>query len=122
MTDPMQALQALFGVAGQVPLFSPTSRYYTIPTATITLADGTIVTYVTRRFIPQASRYSIAQTYVVMQGDRDDTIAAQTIGDPEQFWQLCDANNAMRPDELTATIGRVLVVPLPLGVPGASNA
>ena len=44
------------------------------------------------------------------------------LGDPEQFWRVCDANRAMRPDELTETIGRRLRITLPEGIPGAPNA
>ena len=42
--------------------------------------------------------------------------------DPEQFWRLCDANAAMRPDELTESVGRRLRITLPEGIPGVSNA
>ena len=45
-------------------------------------------------------------------GDRLDNITANYLGDPEQFWLLCDANNAMHPDELTAQIGQKLRIPL----------
>jgi hypothetical protein len=59
---------------------------------------------------------------VVFQGDRLDNIAALYLGDPEQFWRICDANAAMRPNELTETIGRRLRITLPEGIPGTSNA
>ena len=52
------------------------------------------------------------------QGDRLDNLAARYLGDPEQFWRLCDANGAMRPDELTQTSARRLRITLPEGVPG----
>ena len=55
-------------------------------------------------------------------GERLDNIAAQYMGDPTLFWRLCDANNAMRPEELTETIGRILRITLPQGIPGAPNA
>ena len=53
------------------------------------------------------------------EGERLDNIAAQYLGDPEQFWRICDANGAMRPDELTETVGRRLRITLPEGIPGA---
>ena len=56
------------------------------------------------------------------EGERLDIIAAQHLGDPEQFWRLCDANGAMRPDELTETVGRRLRITLPEGIPGPRNA
>jgi hypothetical protein len=49
----------------------------------------------------------------VTQGDRLDLITARTLGDPEQFWRICDANNAMNPFALTAEPGRVLRVAMP---------
>ena len=35
--------------------------------------------------------------------------------DPERFWRICDANQAMWPDELTAEAGRMLLIPPPEG-------
>ena len=35
-----------------------------------------------------------------MPGDRLDLITARTLGDPEQFWRICDANDALDPDDL----------------------
>ena len=42
--------------------------------------------------------------------------SARYLGDPELFWRLCDANVAMRPAELTETIGRRLHITLPEGM------
>lgn len=49
----------------------------------------------------------------VTQGDRLDLIASRTLGNPEHFWRICDANNAMNPFDLTAEIGRTLRIPVP---------
>jgi hypothetical protein len=57
----------------------------------------------------------------VTQGERLDIIAATYLGDPEQFWRICDANNAMRPDELTETPGRQLRITLPEGIQGPAS-
>ena len=43
---------------------------------------------------------------------RDLMSTAQYLGDPEQFWRICDANDAMRPDDLTAEVGRRLLIPV----------
>ena len=51
---------------------------------------------------------------------RLDNLTNLYLGDPEQFWQLCDANNAKHPDELE-TIGRQIRITLPEGIPGMSN-
>ena len=48
--------------------------------------------------------------------------SAQYLGDPEQFWRLCDANRALRPQELTDTIGKKLRITLPEGIPGVPHA
>ena len=37
-------------------------------------------------------------------------------------WRICDANGALRPEELTELIGRRLRITLPEGVPGAPSA
>ncbi len=103
-------------------LFPPTSRYYTIETATLTMSDDRTVIYLKRRFVPPPERFSLLQEHLVVQGDRLDNITARYLGDPEQFWRVCDANRAMRPEELTETIGRRLRITLPEGIPGAPNA
>ena len=55
------------------------------------------------------------------QGDRIDNLAAKYLGDPQQYWRLCDGNGAVRPDELTETPGRRLRITLPEGVPGGTD-
>lgn len=104
------------------PPFPPASRYYNIATTTLALPDGRKVVYLTRRFVPAPERFSTIQTHVVTQGERLDNITARYLGDPEQFWRLCDANRALRPDKLTETVGRRLNITLPEGVPGAPGA
>jgi len=123
MIDPHQALQQLLQPAGlAMTLFPPTSRYYGIETATIETAEGKTVIYLKRRFVPSPDRFALLQEHLVVQGDRLDNVTARYLSDPEQFWRICDANNAMRPDELTETIGRRLRITLPEGIPGAPNA
>ena len=102
--------------------FPPTSRYYNLDTVQIAAPDGRTISYVERRFVPPPEDFSLLQTYVVVQGDRLNNVTAKFLTDPTQFWQLCDANGAMRPGELTATIGRRLRITLPAGIPGVSNA
>ncbi|HEY2190117.1 MAG TPA: LysM domain-containing protein [Caldimonas sp.] len=102
--------------------FSPTSRYYSIETTTLTGADGEPLPYLRRRFLPPSSRFALLREHLVLGGERLDRIAAQEIGDPELFWRLCDANDAMQPEELTAVVGRRLRVTLPEGIPGLTGA
>jgi hypothetical protein len=74
--------------------------------------------------VPAPKPRSLAQAglVVVAQGDRLDNLAARYLGDPEQYWRLCDANRALRPDELIETVGRQLRITLPQGVPGVPSA
>jgi hypothetical protein len=102
--------------------FAPTSRYFGIETPTIETPDGRTHAYIRRRFVPQPERFSTLQEHVIVQGDRLDNITARYLGDPLQFWRVCDANRAMRPEELTEEIGRRLRITLPEGIPGTPNA
>lgn len=94
-------------------MFEPTSRYGTIDTATLATPDGRVITYKRRRFLPPGDELPLLVELTVAQGDRLDLITARTLGDPEQFWRICDANNAIDPSELVDPPGRVLRVPLP---------
>jgi len=102
--------------------FPPTSRYAGVETATLEHAAGVTIIYLRRRFVPPPERFSLLQEHVVKQNDRLDNITALYLDDPEQFWRICDANRAMRPDELTKIVGRRLRITLPEGIPGTPNA
>jgi len=103
-------------------MFSITSRYYHIPTLQLETADERTIVYLRRRFVPPPERFALLQEHTVTEGDRMDNLAAQYLGDPEQFWRICDANGAIRPEELTETIGRRLRITWPEGIPGVPNA
>ena len=103
-------------------MFSITSRYYALPRLELRLPDGTTIVYARRRFVPPPDRFELVQEHRVTEGDRHDTIAAQYLGDPEQFWRLCDANGVMAPEELTDPMGRRVRITLPEGIPGARRA
>jgi hypothetical protein len=97
-------------------LFPPNSRYFGLPTAVIDGPDGRPVTYVQRRFLPNPDRFTLVQLHTVTQGERLDNLAAQYLGDPEQFWRMCDANRALRPEDLTDTPGEPIRITLPEGL------
>jgi hypothetical protein len=99
--------------------FPPTSRYYGIEIAEWQGPDGRQIKYLRRRLIGPLEGFALLQEHTVKQGERLDNITAQYLGDPEQFWRVCDANAAMRPEELTETIGRRVRITLPEGIPGA---
>lgn len=102
--------------------FPPTSRYAGIEVARIDLPDGRTVACVRRRFVPPPENFATIQEHAVTQGERPDTIAADVFGDPERFWVLCDANRVLRPQDLTAEIGRLLRITMPERLPGVSGA
>jgi hypothetical protein len=102
--------------------FPPTSRYYGIETTTLKSAGGQIQAYLRRRFLPPSERFALLLEHKVVDGERLDNIAAKHMDDPEAFWRIADANWAMQPEELTATIGRSLRITLPEGIPGVPNA
>jgi hypothetical protein len=94
-------------------MFEPMSRYYRLETAEHTEPDGRVITYSRRRFLPQPAAARVLVEVSVADGERLDLITARTLGDPEQYWRICDANGAMHPAELTEEPGRALIVPVP---------
>ena len=96
--------------------FPATSRYHGIPTAQYTNSHGKTYLYLRRRFVSSPEAFSDFQEHVVSQGERPDHLATRYLGDPELFWQLCDANRSMKPDELTEAPGRTIRITLPEGV------
>lgn len=97
-------------------MFDPTSRYYSLPTTTLTVIgqDGTVVElrYLRRRFIPSADGETTLLEHTFTQGERLDNITARYLDDPTQFWRVCDTNGVLRPEELEQ-IGRVIKIALP---------
>jgi hypothetical protein len=102
--------------------FPPTSRYYNLPVLSLGTADGRVVKYLSRRFVPKSDQFVLLHTHTVTEGERLDLIAARELGDSQAFWRICDANDAMRPDDLTAVPGRVLRITLPQGIPGTTGS
>ena len=118
MTEPLAHLEALLAQATSPPRFPANSRYHATPTAQILGPDGRALVYLRRRFVPPPEAFATVREHIVLGDERLDTITAQYLADPELFWRLCDANGALRPDELTETVGRRIRIPLPEGVPG----
>jgi hypothetical protein len=118
--DPVQAF--LQANALTVPLFASSSRYYALESAKFVQSDGTIIAYVRRRFVPAPESLVLVQEHSVVIGERLDQLAARYLGDPQLFWRICDANRAMRPDELVEIAGRVLRITLPEGIAGVGDA
>lgn len=119
MIDPLKAFLEAHSLQG--PLFPSTSRYHSLPARVHHTTDRRSLVYVTRRFLPFPERFALLQEHTVVEGDRLDNLAHRYIGDPQQYWRLCDGNGAMRPDELIEEIGRLLRITLPEGIPGAND-
>jgi hypothetical protein len=90
-----------------------TSRYYRLEDAVLQGPDGQPIAYKRRRFLPHGESIPQLAEAVVAGDDRLDLIANRELGDPLQFWQICDANNCMNPFDLTLEIGQPLRIPLP---------
>lgn len=114
--DPIQALIK----SGQLQTnnFPATSRYHHVETAIFEGNENEPVVYLKRRFVHQPDHYYSNQQHIVRQGERLDNITANYLVDPEQFWQLADANLAMKPQELTESVGRFLRIPQGVGISG----
>jgi hypothetical protein len=99
-------------------MFEPTSRYQEVETVKMTVRDSRgeprVVSYKRRRFLPPRVAMTTLAEHTVVQGDRLDNLAARYVGDPGQFWRICDTNDVLRPEELTEEVGRTFKVGLPL--------
>jgi hypothetical protein len=90
-------------------MFTTRSRYASVADATWQSPDGRTITYKKLRVTPQTQAI---QNQTVAQGDRLDLIAYQQYGDAEQFWRICDGNDALRPDDLTEQAGVRILIPV----------
>jgi len=119
MTIPVNPVLAMF-LTGTMRRFPPNSRYASIETSTLTQPDGSEVSYLLRRFVPQQDSVTTLVEHVLVQGERLDGITARYLGDPEQFYRVCDGNGVMHPLELEVP-GRVIRITLPEGVSGTNH-
>ncbi len=94
-------------------MFTSPSRYANLETAEYTTTENRKIMYKRRRFLPQGDSKLVLTTLNVNQDDRLDLITAETLGNPEQFWQICDANNAMNPLDLLTEPVQELRIPQP---------
>ncbi|MGB3296645.1 MAG: LysM domain-containing protein [Phormidesmis sp.] len=94
-------------------MFDPRSRYYSLeeaifeqPTDGRTAARNSIA-YKRRRFLPQGRDLVALAEVTVTQGERLDLLAHRLMGDSEQYWQICDANDTLNPATLLAAFESV---------------
>lgn len=102
--------------------FPVNSRYHGIQLRSRTAPDGTIETFVGRRIIPAMERYRALDRRRTLNNDRIDGVAADSFGDPELYWRICDANGEAEPANATEPTNRLLVIPLPLEIADDGNA
>jgi hypothetical protein len=95
-------------------MFDPKSRYAKLDDATLVVrepgGDTRTLTYKRRRFFEATPAGPLAE-HTLAAGDRLDRLSAAKLGDPLRFWQICDANLVLRPDDLTAEPGRLIEIP-----------
>jgi hypothetical protein len=91
-------------------MFDQTSRYEKCADIRIETTDGKTIAYKKRRFLPKSEKMQTQYLVNVVANDRLDIIAAKTIGESEQYWRICDSNNARNPNELVSIPGRVLKI------------
>ena len=94
-------------------MFDRNSRYYNIETTSISMPDGTVISYKRRRFLPPADAAPILAEVTVEEDDRLDNITGRSLGDATQYWRIADSNEAMNPFALTDEIGRKLRITFP---------
>lgn len=92
--------------------FAVTSRYYTTERKKLTDKNGREIVYLKRRFLPRPGGYLMAR-HSIEQGDRVDLLAAKYLGDPEQYWRICDINGVMEPGSLVDEIGELVDIAVP---------
>jgi hypothetical protein len=90
-------------------MFARGSRYEAVPDAVHVDAAGREIAYKRLRLLPIPRG---VQAHLVVEGDRLDLLAFRYLGDPEQFWRICDTNLALLPDKLTERPGTRLLLPL----------
>ncbi|MET0494513.1 MAG: LysM domain-containing protein [Actinoplanes sp.] len=93
----------------------PNSRYADVPVAVLPAGDGEgrELRYLRRRFLPAPESLPTLAVHNVVAGDRLDLITAHYLGDPELFWQVCDAALVLHPEELTDRVGGTVRIPFP---------
>jgi hypothetical protein len=89
-------------------MFDRDSRYGQLTPLTVVGPNGSPVRIVPIRFI-QPTAAVIARR--IKQGDRPDLLAYEFFQEPQLFWRIADANETMRPSELTALPGSLIGIP-----------
>lgn len=97
-------------------MFDKSSRYQGLRRRVWRGADGREVVYVERRLVPRTPPPS-DRLELLAPGERIDLLAARTLGRPELFWKLCDANGILDPFDPFESAGAAPVAGRRLRVP-----
>jgi hypothetical protein len=91
------------------------SRYHalSVQPASHVGPGGRTILYLPRRLLPRSAQIGMSAHVMVGATERLDQVAARTLGDSEQFWRLCDTNDAMNPFDLLAESRGRLRLPSP---------
>ncbi len=89
------------------------SRYAGLPHLVYQPPTGQPIVYLARRLVPEASQLPVLRFSEVEPGqvDRLDLFTAESLGPPQLFWRIADANNAVDPFSLVTDTGRKLSIP-----------
>ncbi|MFL6844086.1 MAG: LysM domain-containing protein [Allosphingosinicella sp.] len=91
----------------------PQGRYASSEVKVMVQPDGTAVTYIARRTLPEPEGMTMIASVPVEAKDRLDLIAARVLGVATAWWRIADANRAIDPETLETPVGRRLDIPLP---------
>lgn len=137
MTTPVPATPG-DAVLDVLPSYPRSSRYHDAERGVYVTGDGTEIPYTRRRLLPRPAAGPGDGTagdgtgadpatgpgttpHTVSEGERPDLLAHRYLGSADQWWRIADANPVTDPEELTATPGAVVAVPVPGGFPGVVN-
>ena len=95
-------------------MLGPDSRYRDNEDRMLERPDSGQVVYRERRLLPASSDHLITQSVERDVEERIDQLANRTLGSPDAYWQLCDANGVMNPREITQRPRNIVLVPAPL--------
>ena len=94
-------------------MLDPESRYYDLADRTYLTRDGREILFKERRLLTMEAPSPPPLWEEVEPGDRPDLLAHRAMGDSLLFWQLCEANEADDPFDLTESGRRRVLVPPP---------
>jgi hypothetical protein len=88
-------------------MFLKNSRYFGLPTHTVTDGKGRPVSLLAPRVLPATTGDDV----VVAPHDQLDAMAEKSYRDATRYWHIADANTALRAGELTEPPGTTIQRP-----------